>query len=63
MTAFLVRPKNKKEAELVESVLKKMRIPMDVVEEEDDEENEELIPFEVFAEDLRKRVRSHFEKI
>ena len=49
MTAFLVRPKNKKEAELVESVLKKMRIPMDVVEEEDDEENEEF-----FTETLAK---------
>lgn len=63
MTAFIVRPKNSKEAELVESVLKKMRIPMDVVVEDENEDNEEeFIPLEVFFKDLNKRLKKHYSK-
>ncbi|MCB0506895.1 MAG: hypothetical protein R2739_01630 [Chitinophagales bacterium] len=63
MTMIIVKPKNQKEAELVESVLKKMRIPIDVVEEQDeDDEDEELIPIEDFFNELNSRLKKHYSK-
>lgn len=61
MTAFIIRPKNSKEAELIQSVLKKMRIPMDVIEEEENDD-EELIPLEDFFNDLNEKLKNHYSK-
>lgn len=60
METYIIKPKNKKDAEIAEAVMKKMRIPIEKIEATMEDE-EELIPFEIFAADLRKRVKSHYE--
>jgi lipoate-protein ligase A len=57
METYIIKPKNKKDAEIA---LKKMRIPIEKVSSINEEE--ELIPMEDFFKDLNKRLKKHYTK-
>lgn len=60
METYIIKPKNQKDAEIAESVMKKMRIPIEKINSTIEEE--ELIPIEDFFKDLNNRLKKHYSK-
>ena len=60
METYIIKPKNKKDAEIAEAVMKKMRKTIEKVSSINEEE--ELIPMEDFFKDLNKRLKNHYTK-
>ena len=61
METYIIKPKNQKDAEIAEAVMKKMRIPIEKINSTD-EDGEELIPIETFFKDLNNRLKKHYTK-
>ena len=53
METYIIKPKNQKDAEIAEAVMKKMRIPIEKINSTIEEE---LIPIEDFFKDLNNRL-------
>lgn len=60
METYIIKPKNQKDTEIAESVMKKMRIPIEKINSTIEEE--ELIPIEDFFKDLNNRLKKHYSK-
>lgn len=60
METYIIKPKNQKDAEIAEAVMKKMRIPIEKINSTI--EQEELIPIEDFFKDLNNRLKKHYSK-
>ncbi|MBK8351277.1 MAG: hypothetical protein IPL21_06125 [Saprospirales bacterium] len=60
METYIIKPKNQKDAEIAEAVMKKMRIPIEKINSTIEEE--ELIPIEDFFKDLNNRLKKHYSK-
>ena len=60
METYIIKPKNQKDAEIAEAVMKKMRIPIEKINSTIEEE--ELIPIEYFFKDLNNRLKKHYSK-
>ena len=62
MSAFIIRPKTKKDAEIAEAFLRKMRIPIEKIDNAPvSGDEEEVVPFSVFVAELERRIRKHFK--
>lgn len=60
METYIIKPKNQKDAEIAEAVMKKMRIPIEKINSTIIEE--ELIPIEDFFKDLNNRLKKNYSK-
>ncbi|MBK6275527.1 MAG: hypothetical protein IPF58_12900 [Saprospirales bacterium] len=60
METYIIKPKNQKDAEIAEAVMKKMRISIEKINSTIEEE--ELIPIEDFFKDLNNRLKKHYSK-
>ncbi len=60
METYIIKPKNQKDAEIAEAVMKKMRIPIEKINSTIEEE--ELIPIEDFFKDLNNRLKKNYSK-
>jgi|JI61114BRNA_FD_contig_31_7287029_length_576_multi_4_in_0_out_0_2 hypothetical protein len=60
METYIIKPKNQKDAEIAEAVMKKMRIPIEKINSTI--EQEELIPIEDFFKDLNNRLKKNYSK-
>lgn len=60
METYIIKPKNQKDAEIAEAVMKKMRISIEKINSTIEEE--ELIPIEDFFKDLNNRLKKNYSK-
>lgn len=60
METYIIKPKNQKDAEIAEAVMKKMHISIEKINSTIEEE--ELIPIEDFFKDLNNRLKKNYSK-